>query len=89
MPFGMATSIQAVVIGNNVYIGGGLSLNLSTDDKGEIVMAYSLSTSLWSTLPPYETQHFGMAVVNNKLVLVGGYNNYINWWDNQYTESVG
>ena len=37
-----------------------------------IVMVYSLATGSWKTLPPSETMWFGMAAVNNQLVLVGG-----------------
>ena len=66
MPNGMGYGIQAVVIGSNVYVGGGEGQNEET------VMVYSLQTGTWRTLPPYESRWFGMAVVNNQLVLVGG-----------------
>ena len=66
-PFGMSNNIQAVVIGDNVYVGGGYS-NLQSDT----VMVYSLQTGSWTTLPPCGTKWFGMTVVNNQLVLVGG-----------------
>ena len=70
MPYRMSTTIQAIVIGDNVYIGGGYTLislvNCCT------VMVYSLASGSWSKLPPHETQWFGMAAVNNELVLVGG-----------------
>ena len=69
MPFSMAQSIQAVVIGGNVYVGGGLKFDRS---KRTTVMVYSLRTGSWRTLPPYETWQFGMAAVNNQLVMVGG-----------------
>lgn len=57
-----------MVIGNNVYVGGGFSFrgNVAT------VMVYSLQTGSWRTLPPYESEYFAMAAVNNQLVLVGG-----------------
>ena len=67
MPSGMAGSIQSVVIGNNVYVGGGYKHSL-----GAIVMVYSLQTGSWRTPPRYETKCFGMAAVNNQLVTVGG-----------------
>ena len=70
MPFGMLESIQAVVIGDNIYVGGGYNNNRRS--IGTIVMVYSLNTELWSTLPPYEIEYFGMAAVSNQLVLVGG-----------------
>ena len=65
----MYCSIQAIVIGNNVYVGGGYNYaNAAT------VMEYSLHTRSWATLPPYESGYFGMAAVNGQLVLVGGIN---------------
>ena len=86
MPFPMSSSIQAVVVGDNVYVGGGYC------DKGDTfkttVMVYSLYTGSWGTLPPYQTKYFGMAAVNNQLVLVGGRNtstgivsNVLGVWD--------
>ena len=66
MPSRMGGTIQAVVIGSDVYVGGGFGGNQET------VMVYSLRTGTWRTLPPYEYKWFGMAVVNNQLVLVGG-----------------
>ena len=66
MPNRMGSGIQAVVIGSDVYVGGGSGQNTET------VMVYSLQTGTWRTLPPYESWSFGMAVVNNQLVLVGG-----------------
>ena len=67
MPFGMENGIQAVVIGGDVYVGGGYS-SYSTD----IVMVYSLQTGSWRTLPLCGSRWFSMAVINNQLVLVGG-----------------
>ena len=70
MPNIMGRTIQAVVIGGDVYVGGGGGENEDT------VMVYSLQTGTWRTLPPYESRYFGMAVVNNQLVLVGGQRKY-------------
>ena len=82
MPNGMGSPIQAVVIGSDVYVGGGDGV------KAETVMVYSLQTGTWRTLPPYESWWFGMAVVNNQLVLVGGWStltyeetNVLGLWD--------
>ena len=69
MPLNMTNEIQAVVIDDNVYVGGGFATSVG---NGGMVMVYSLHTGLWRTLPPYESQFFGMATVNNQLVLVGG-----------------
>ena len=69
MPFDMTNQVQAVVIGDNVYVGGGVnSMNAST------VMVYGVHIGSWSTLPRYESKWFGMAAVNdyNQLILVGG-----------------
>ena len=75
MPFSMSQSIQAVVIGDNVYVGGGYS---TTGSKEATMMVYSLHIESWRTLPPYEIWRFGMAAVNKQLVLVGGCNNTSN-----------
>ena len=69
MPFGMSghiNHIQTVVIGDGVCVGGGGGSIVAT------VMVYYVQTGLWTTLPPHETYYFGMAAVNNQLVLVGG-----------------
>ena len=66
MPFGMSGCVQAVVIGHNVYFGGGYSSQLAT------VMVYSVETGSCEALPPCETSFFSMAAVDNQLVLVGG-----------------
>ena len=66
MPNKMGDHIQAIVIGRHVFVGGGLGVNEAT------VMVYSLETGTWTTLPPYQSQFFGMSAVDNKLVLVGG-----------------
>ena len=69
MPFEMPHQMQAVVIGGNIYTGGGYS---SESVNQQIVMVYTLHTGSWRTLPPYESRSFGMATVHNHLVLVGG-----------------
>ena len=66
MPNGMGGTIQAIVIGRNVFVGGGGGRDETT------VMVYSLETETWSTLPPYQRDFFGMSAVDSKLVLVGG-----------------
>ena len=85
MPNRMA-GMQALVIGRNIYVGGGAGQNVST------VMVYSLETGTWTTLPPYENKWFGMAVLNHKVVLVGGRtlstnkastSNVLGMWDKQ------
>ena len=71
MPFKMSGSIQAVVIGDNVFVVGGYcGLGRAT------VMVYSLCTGSWINLPHCQMnyKHFSMAAVNDKRVLVGGIN---------------
>ena len=69
MPLTITNEVQAVVIGDNVYVGGGFIRSVG---NGGTVMVCSLHTGLWRKLPPYESQFFGMATVNNHLILVGG-----------------
>ena len=69
MPYSMINSIQAVVIGDNIYVGGGFN---PSNENSCTVMVYSLASGSWSKLPPHETYWFGMSAVNNQLVLVGG-----------------
>ena len=69
MPFDMTHHIQAVVIGDNVYFGGGYTIK--SYNMG-FVLVYELCTGLWTTLPCYKNWTFGMASMNNQLVLVGG-----------------
>ena len=70
MPFKMCGHLrQAVVIGEDIYIGGGNS----SPQNAATVMVYSVQTGSWKTQrPPQDTWLFGMAAVNNQLVLVGG-----------------
>ena len=70
MPFSMAHHVQAVMIGDNVYVGGGF---METVKDACSVLVYALRTGSWTTLPQYENQEFGMAALNNQLVLVGGW----------------
>ena len=67
MPFCIYGHIQAAVIGDKVYVGGG-----DSSQSPGIVMVYAVRTKSWRTLPPHETEWFGMASVDNQLVLVGG-----------------
>ena len=77
MPLHMTDHIQAVVIGGNVYVGGGYA----SFGRGNTVMVYSLQTGSWRTLLPYETDDYGMAAVNNQLVLVSASHSNVGVWD--------
>ena len=68
-----------VVFKEKVYIGGGY---ISSARKAKTVMVYDLKQDSYDTLPPYTYQFFSMAVVNNQLVLVGGY-------DEEQTNKLG
>ena len=45
-------------------------------ENSYIVMEYDTLSGKWSTLPPYRACDFGMAKINNQLVLVGGLEQY-------------
>ena len=68
MPFGMVDYVQSVVVQGRVYVGGGEA----GCDK-YIVMEYDISSEKWAKLPPYRACYFAMTVINNQLVLVGGW----------------
>ena len=72
MPFDMYISTQSVVVLGKVYVGGGKSGWNGSDINKYTVMEYDIHMGKWATLPPYKTRYFGMAVLNNQLVLVGG-----------------
>ena len=76
LPFNMTDYPQAVAINGLVYVGGRItSTTLSASrDANRIVMVYNSELDIWSTLPPSECVLFGMAAINNRLVLIGGYN---------------
>ncbi len=76
MPLAMSGYIQSVLVDEVVYVGGGY---FSENDY--VVMTYDTHSGRWGTLPPYRTRFFGMAVIRNQLVLVGG--------DGKYCKSFG
>ena len=69
MPYSMTYYPEAVVLGEKVYVGAGIS---SSFGKNAVVMVYNIPDSEWSMLPEYACYWFGMTSVDNKLVLVGG-----------------
>ena len=85
MPNVMGSHIQAIVIGRNVFVGGGSGYCVNETT----MMVYSLETGTWTTLPHYQSYFFGMSAVDNKLVLVGGctssdkVTNVLGVWDEQ------
>ncbi len=69
MPFAMSGYIQSVLVDEVVYVGGGDTPGRKND---YIVMTYDTHSGRWGTLPPYRTRVFGMTVIRDQLVLVGG-----------------
>ena len=70
MPISMSSNIQSVEVDGTVYVGGGHADKHKDSYK---VMAYSMQSCKWHTLPPYSARYFAMTSINNKLILVGGY----------------
>ena len=80
------------VVNNKVYIGGGEASSV----KEELtVIVYDPQHDSYDTLPPYTCQFFSMAVANNQLVLVGGWDvrtgkktNQLGVWNGQWTHPL-
>ena len=70
MPVKFARS-QAVVIGEKVYIGGGVTDNEFIENALQ-VFQYDPSGDEWSRLPPSQTVYFAMAQFKGNLITVGG-----------------
>ena len=64
----------AVLLGGNVYVGGGYEGNSADDYRGSYRLdVYNLTTNQWSTSPittPYNS--FAMTVLDDMLVIAGG-----------------
>ena len=70
MPIKMGSSVQSVVIGDLVYVGGG---EADIDHDMCTVMKLNLQQDEWTKLPQYSARNFAMTSLANQLVLVGGY----------------
>ena len=57
--------ISCVLLHNKVYISG-------TDTKGRQVQVYSLKNNTWSTLPEAPSYNAPIAIVDNRITLIGG-----------------
>ncbi len=68
MPIKMGRSIQSVVIGDTVYVGGG-----GADNDRDRCTVMKLEQDQWTELPEYTAMWFAMTSLANRLVLVGGY----------------
>ncbi|XP_064400038.1 mitogen-activated protein kinase 3-like isoform X2 [Halichondria panicea] len=68
MPIEMGGSVQSVVIGDTVYVGGS-----GADNDCDRCTVMKLEQDQWTKLSQYTAKWFAMASVANLLVLVGGY----------------
>ena len=68
MPIKMGTTVQSVVIGDTVYVGGGRA-----DNGRDRCTVMKLEQDQWTKLPEYTAKSFAMTSLANRLVLVGGY----------------
>ena len=78
--------LHSVVVQGRVYVGGGAADN---NEDRHTVMLYEQGAG-WRTLPRYQYSHFAMAVLQDQLTLVGGWDpstrkvtNQIAVWDSQ------
>ncbi len=78
MPIKIGDSVQSVVIGDTVYVGGGTAVN--DRDKCTVM---KLEQDQWTKLPEYTAKWFAMTSLANRLVLVGGCDSYNNKRTNQ------
>ena len=69
------TAHTAVLLGENVYVGGGFEgrSTISNDNRDCYRLdVYNLTINQWSSFIATQYCHFGMTVLDNKLVTVGG-----------------
>ena len=69
MPIFMIGTVQSVVIGDSVYVGGG---DAASDHDSRTVMKFDLQRDEWTKLPQYSAKYFAMTSFADQLVLVGG-----------------
>ena len=69
MPVGMKSPVQAVMMGEKVYIGGG---HTKHNEDADQVVRYDPSKDEWSRLPPCQVSAFAIAQFNRNLIIVGG-----------------
>ncbi len=73
------TTIESVVIGDTVYVGGGL---VADNPRGRCTVM-KLEQDQWTKLPEYTARYFAMTSLANRLVLVGGFDSRNNKRTNQ------
>ncbi|XP_064389884.1 uncharacterized protein LOC135337826 isoform X2 [Halichondria panicea] len=67
MPIKMCSTVQSVVIGDTVYVGGG-----GVSNSFDMCTVVQLKQDQWTKLPEYTALWFAMTSLANRLVLVGG-----------------
>lgn len=67
----VATTMQAVVIGNAVYVGGGV-INEDDIDYHKAFFKYDSLGNEWSHLPKHSVRFCGLARFNDTLLTIGG-----------------
>ena len=82
MPFGVSGYPNVVVLKGKVYIGGGITVS---NLEQHIVVIYDPEQDSCDTLPPYAYKYFSLAIVNDQLILVGGWE----MEDNKPTNKLG
>ncbi len=70
MPMKRGYSVQSVVIGDTVYVGGGGGG--SAGNNRDMCSVMKLERDQWTKLTEYTTKYFAMTSLANRLVLVGG-----------------
>ena len=70
MSIKMGSTVQSVVIGQSVHVGGG---DADNDRDRCTVMKLDLQRDEWTKLPQYSAMWFAMSSFANQLVLIGGY----------------
>ena len=78
MPIKMGRSVQSVVIGDTVYVGGS-----GADNDRDACTVMKLEQDHWTKLPEYTAYWFAMTSLANRLVLVGGVDSRNNKLTNQ------
>ena len=83
MPVGIGQNPHVVVIGSQVYIGGGTT---------RAVMVYDIYDDEMNELPPLDYEFYGMTAHNSQLVVVGGRHhssykktNKLSVWDTEHS----
>ena len=75
---------QALVMGNVVYAGGGCA-----KDHSNTILAYDLALDNWKSLPSCPVSYFGLAMLEEMLVALGGITHSKGISDKVYTFDQG